>query len=329
MSNSNQIATPSFTAYLDWNIFNKIEKLGELQDPELKTYGLIKELIVNKKLTIPYSNAHISDLARGYLKNPEFANKHLQTITLLTGNLCMVQYWGIPKVKWHYRDPQEFLDSTLDESNAMAKSFSELLYIDDEPFLNALWDVQKSLLRLQRLDDSFKDLYKTDPIFNSIFPRTKIEMNKLALCEDLFQFSSRIKTDYVLYKSFQKFLNQIRLKFPQHQKLLMKNQQIIGKPAYLTWDNMVDKAYEQTKVATKNAAYDRILGQFTSTDIKGYSADERFANMIDDGLHCFYAAHCDYFITIDKRCADKSKRTYQTLKIQCKVVSPEEFVTIL
>jgi len=151
-------------------------------------------------------------------------------------------------------------------------------------------------------------------------------MNHLALCEDLFQFSSRIKTDYVLYRNFQKFLIQLRVKMPQYQKLLLKNQQIIGKPEYLSWEKLVDKSINQTKITSPNASYDQILNLFTTTDLKGYSPDERFANMIDDALHTFYAAHCNYFITIDKRCTDKAKMVYQKLKINCEVITPQEFL---
>jgi hypothetical protein len=68
------------------------------------------------------------------------------------------------------------------------------------------------------------------------------------------------------------------------------------------------------------------MSLFTKTDLKGYSSDERFANMIDDGLHCFYVAHCDYFVTIDRRCSDKSKRVYKTLKISTEVMNPDEFI---
>lgn len=317
-------------AYLDWNVFNKIEKIEQLRDTEHSVYVGIKEYIISGKVIAPYSNAHISDLARGYLKNPAYTDEHIQTINLLTGQLCIVQYWSEQKVRWHYRNPQEFLDSTLDESDITAQSFSDLLYMDGEPLLNSLWDIQKRLLQIQPVDMKFQEIFKVDPIFKSIFPRTKSEMNVLSLCEDLFAFSSRIKTDYVLYRHFQKFLTQLRLKLPQYQKMYSNAQQkVIGKPEYLSWDKIVDQAMAGSKYKSPNGAYDRIFNLFTSIDLKGYSSDERFANLIDDALHCFYAAHCDYFVTIDRRCSDKARKVYEQLKLNSKVVTPSEFIALI
>jgi hypothetical protein len=108
--------------------------------------------------------------------------------------------------------------------------------------------------------------------------------------------------------------------------LATSQQKIIGNPKYLTWESLVDNSHEQVMTVSPNADYDRIMSLFTKTDLKGYSSDERFANMIDDGLHCFYVAHCDYFVTIDRRCSDKSKRVYKTLKISTEVMNPDEFI---
>lgn len=316
----------SIYAYLDWNVFNKIEKLDQLENDEKEIYSKIKEAILNGTIIVPYSNAHISDLARGWAKNPAYTDEHIKTIETLTNNLCIVQYWGKPKLIWHYRQPREFLESTLAESKMTSESFSELMYMDDEPVMNAILDLRKTLLKLQPVPEAFKEIYKADPIFNQIYPRTKAEMNMLALCEDLYQFSNRIKTDYVLYKNFQKFLVQLRLKFPQYQKMLNNAQQkIIGKPNYLNWEQLVDRSAAQFKSTSTNADYDKIMSLFTTTDLKGYSPDERFANMIDDALHCFYAAHCDYFVTIDKRCSNKARKVYEKLKLNCSVLTPQEF----
>ncbi len=61
--------------------------------------------------------------------------------------------------------------------------------------------------------------------------------------------------------------------------------------------------------------------------MKGYQPDERFSNLIDDALHTFYGAHCDYFVTMDKRCLAKAKKIYGDLKIASKAVSLSEFVS--
>jgi hypothetical protein len=61
-----------------------------------------------------------------------------------------------------------------------AKSFSEPLYMDDEPVMNSLWDIRMSLLRMQKVDESFKEIYRLDPVLANIilccrFPHNWLE----------------------------------------------------------------------------------------------------------------------------------------------------------
>ncbi len=47
--------------YLDWNVFDKIEKIPELDDEEKQIYSQIANLLLVENLIAPYSNAHIND----------------------------------------------------------------------------------------------------------------------------------------------------------------------------------------------------------------------------------------------------------------------------
>jgi hypothetical protein len=59
-------------AYLDLNIFDRIEKKFHLSDEDRSIYSELEDLIIHGKLIVPYSNAHLNDLYRGYLKNPNY-----------------------------------------------------------------------------------------------------------------------------------------------------------------------------------------------------------------------------------------------------------------
>ena len=170
--------------YLDWNIINQIEK-------DLKPiYGDLKKLISTDEIITPYSNAHINDLVRGYEKNPDYIQGHLSIIKELTNNLCIVQYWGEKNVKWHYRDISEFFNSALEDIETSPKSYTELFnsFEDSAPGASSLWKLQLSLLKSQKLPDTFKTAFK-DPTFSKVFPKAKTEMTMLALHEDIFNFS--------------------------------------------------------------------------------------------------------------------------------------------
>ena len=80
--------------YFDLNIFDRIEKKDKLTDLEKDVYNNLESLIIENKIYVPYSNAHLNDLYRGYKKNPEYVNGHLETISRLTKNLCLFQYWN-------------------------------------------------------------------------------------------------------------------------------------------------------------------------------------------------------------------------------------------
>ncbi len=97
--------------YLDLNIFDRIEKMDILENTEREIYTELKNLIVDGKIDVPYSNAHINDLYRGFMKNPKFIEGHLDNIERLTKNLCICQYWGEKAAIWHYRGIREFFKS--------------------------------------------------------------------------------------------------------------------------------------------------------------------------------------------------------------------------
>jgi hypothetical protein len=312
--------------YCDWNVFNKLEHVTELEFAEQAIYTAIKDLVITGAIIIPYSNAHINDLVRGYLKNPDYTAGHLENITTLTKNFCITEYWGEARPRWHFRNPVTFLDDILEEQQDTSPDFSSLYESFDDPLLSATFEIRKTLLRLQPMPAAFQDIYKIDPVFNVMYPRTKTEMNLLAFCDDLYTFAQKIKTDFALYKQHRKMMIDLKNRFPQLRKTVINTEQkVIGQPDYLTWDETWEDLSKNFN-ASFNPQANKIMGLFTTTDLKGYRQDEKFANMIDDSLHCFYAAHCDYFLTLDERCFDKSVLVYNKLKINTKVLKPEIFV---
>lgn len=311
-------------AYLDWNVFDALSKLDE-NNKQIKAYVSIISLIAQKKVIAPYSNAHISDVYRGYLKNADYIKNDLSIIKRLTNNFCIVQYWGEDSARYHYRNPVDFFVSMADDTLLSRKSFAQVLTTNnDMPLIDSLWEQIKIFLKTEKLHANFKEIYHQAPIFDSIFTQSKLHMNLFSLCEDIYNFSYRIQQDYALYKDFRKYLTQVQIKFPKYAKQI-KQSSMIDIPKHLSWDSLFEEMKPNYK-SSNNLAFDRIIHLFTTTDLKGYQKDERFANMIDDALHTFYAAHCEYFVTNDKRCMDKAKLVYEKLGIKTIVSTPEEFV---
>lgn len=75
--------------YLDWNVFDRIEKIDRLNDEEKQIYLRLESILGDESIHVPYSNAHLRDLLRGYKKNPKYIKGHLEIIERLTNNLCI------------------------------------------------------------------------------------------------------------------------------------------------------------------------------------------------------------------------------------------------
>lgn len=113
--------------YLDLNVFDRIEKRETLDENTKKHYDHLYNQIVSEDIVVPYSNAHLNDLKRAYLKNSEKTLEHVENIKFLTNDLCIVNYWGDQGITWHYRDINEYFETSRIDIGLMASSFEEFI----------------------------------------------------------------------------------------------------------------------------------------------------------------------------------------------------------
>lgn len=318
------------TVYLDWNIYNKIESIANMAEDESTIYKKIEQGLLSKRIVAPYSNAHISDLIRGYVKNPNYIDGHLETLRRLTSNLCITQYWGEPRTRWHIREVGDFFKKALDDKETEQTEYYRLFEGLEDPVFGGLADktfkTYCELLKLKPIPPAFKQIYQADPIFSTIFPRTKEDMNEYALQEDIFAMRQKLLSDYVLYKNFIKYLNSMKTKYPYLQgvpgiKAIRKRPESEA----LTWDNIWEDITPDFKPSS-NPMFDQLFNHFVKADLSGYKRDERFANLCDDALHTFYGSHCMYFVTIDERCLAKAQLVYKQFAKNIKAMKPQDLV---
>lgn len=309
------------TAYIDLNIFDRLEKLDRLEQPEKQFYQTLFDLLKNKQILTAYSNAHLNDLFRGYQKNSKYIDGHLKNIESLTDNLCICQYWGEKSARLHYRNIHEFFNDKVNEWEFEPTSYDNLF--EDEPLMRQAIE----LLKLIPLPPEFKKGY-TEPMFGIMFPLSKIHNNHYALQSDIFNFQSRLKSDYGLYKSFKKYLLTSIHKMRNNKEFIKSiNSNFKDLPKHLELTDIFDD-YMPNNKTSENSLYSKIIDVFFKYDLKGYKSDGHFNNMFDDALHTFYAAHFDYFITNDDRCKYKAEKTYDKLKINTQVIKSDEIETI-
>ncbi len=305
--------------YFDLNVFDKIEKINSLNEDESIIYSELENLVLSDKITVPYSNAHLNDLFRGFQKNPNYIDGHLDNIKRLTKNLCICQYWGQNKTTWHFREIKDFFNEKQSEWEFEPQSFEELFEEGPNPLL---------LLKLKPLPKNWKLGYQQDPMFGIMYPMSKIENNMYGLTADIFNFRTRLASDYGLYKTFKVYLIKGLNKISSNKEMLKAVRgNLKDLPKHLDIFEMAEKYAPKSKTSG-NENYSRVIETFYKYDLKGYKTDANFNNMFDDSLHTFYGAHCDFFVTNDDRCQYKAEKTYERLKINTKVIKAKDYLQI-
>jgi len=307
--------------YIDLNVFDRLEKVDKLEYPDKGFYQILFSLLKDKKIVTAYSNAHLNDLFRGYKKNPTYIEGHLNNIKSFTNNLCICQYWGEKAVRWHFKNIFEFFKEKVRDREFEPISYDYLF--EGEPLMQQTLELHK----LIPLPAEFKKAY-VDPMFGIIFPLSKIHNNQYALQSDIYNFQSRLKSDYGFYKSFKTQLLTSLHKIKNNKELI--NSVISNfkdSPKHLELTDIFD-AYTPHNKTSNNSMYSKIIDVFFKYDLAGYKSDGQFNNMFDDALHTFYAAHFDFYITNDDRCKYKAERTYEKLKIPTKVIKIDEIEAV-
>ncbi|MCC5937541.1 MAG: hypothetical protein JJU34_09675 [Lunatimonas sp.] len=303
--------------YLDLNIFDRIEKKDKLSEIEKELYSELYNLITEGKIAVPYSNAHLNDLFRGFQKNPNYIEGHIENIERLTRNLCICQYWGRKEITWHFREIREFFNEKQSEWEFEASSFLDLINFEDFGDLNPL-----EMFKLIPLPIEWKLAYSQDPMFGIMYPKSRTENNYLALMEDIYDFQSKLKSDYSLYKTFKAYLIRSMSKLQSNKEMLKTIQSNFKDlPKHLDIFE-ISNLYEPK--SSENPIYQKVVETFYKYDLKGYKSDGNFNNMFDDSLHTFYAAHCEFFITNDDRCKYKAEKTYERLGLETVVIKADQ-----
>ena len=313
------------TIYLDLNIFDRIEKIDSLEEIPKQEYLKLLELISKENIDLPYSNAHLNDLFRGWKKNPNFINGHLQNIQSLTKNLCICQYWGEKNVWWHKRNIFEFFESKKDEFDIFDETLDELFdfgYGEKSPI---------HLTKKIPLPNEWISKMAKDKFSQIMFPST-IENNTLYnLFSDLYSFQIKLKSDYSFYKMFKAQLSENISTLKGNKDIVNYIRKNDEQPKHLKSDffSIIDKYKPNFEIKENdNELYYKVVETFYKYDLKGYKTDSNFNNMFDDGLHTFYASHCDVFITNDDRCKYKAEQTYEKLNIKTLVIKSNEIEKI-
>jgi hypothetical protein len=324
--------------YLDWNVITTLNQIQNIENQEDKIiFETILNIVTNKeaKIVVPFSNAHLNDLLKSYKKGErERVSQALNFISFLTQNVCLSQYWNDENSKWHIRNPIEYFESLLEdeEENNSLMNIESITSILSDYGMGNIFEIYKSIPH----NISFEQFEDTKTPLFSFLKKAKIENSMYAVIEDVFDLFNEIKNNPTAY-------NELRSSFTDNIKL-DPNVNNVGNVIELLDKTMpktmLNKSFTELYIendrteASKNKDYSKITGVFMQLDFVGYGSDKlneknKYDNLFNDALHCFYAAHCDIFITSDKKTIRKTKAVYQSEKINTFVLKPKEFIEFL
>ena len=316
--------------YLDWNVIAQM-KGGYLNE--------LLEILSNKdKFLIPYSTSHIGDIFSSYSeddKQKKRIDEDLEFITSLTNNLCLSNTGS--EVTLDTTNPKKLMQDKINDKDIM-NDFS----------LDSLEELMSDNSETKEIGKMLIALYKSIPLgttytealenpesgeyLNQIFPDLKENPTMGGLLNSFSKMYTNLneKEDYkILREVTQKGLGINRDKIYNNTnpyQLIDKVHSKLG----VSLDKYIDN--------TKNAPewFNKITNEYIMLDMHGYQEDkvrvkqnrrkETFTNTTEDAFHSSFASTCNFYIINDKKSYNKTKQTYDRLKINTIVFKPNEYI---
>jgi hypothetical protein len=310
-------------------------------DQETEVLVLKKLLEENQtKVLLPYSPAHIQDLLKGadIKENLTHIYKDLEYLDEISRQFCLMFDYekGIvtPLIESStelFKTYYEAKDDNIFDPEFYRKQLSGTIISGLDQILMLSWKhtyVDLGLETLANDKDAFdfysaffgrsmkrNTLYNFMLDLNDLFRKINSEPWVYNYITDLFREKTGLKKDKVSMQTRPiEFINQ-KLKDSEWQVDL----------------DTLGGAFSGSENKLLNNQYMKFILDYVNLDMAGYHSDtmdnkkRKYANFSNDASHFFYAAHCDYLVTNDKKLARKSKVLYEKLGINTKVLGIKEF----
>lgn len=320
-----------YRVYLDWNVISNLKRTDN------EKFCQLKSLISSNRdrLSIPFTTAHIDDLRKSIKPgiSHDLLLKDLDLLSEISNNQFINWTENITKPtighpnRFYYENIESW---TNPELNDISNIFETLISSLNEIGLESFGSTFKSTLQ----EVSFPDDIGVNKALNiheeydnlwdylNVFAKTMSEMlNKrekyIGVRANIQNNSLKISTDSTEWEAENVIdnIDEILKSFGVQQTFLELNEFVV----------------KQIK-KDKSTIYDEFTSLYLMLDMLGYKSDKlkkssnNMLNIINDGLHSFYGAHCDYLITDDKNLVKKSIAIYSKYRLKTRVLSTDEFV---
>lgn len=306
--------------YFDTNIFSNLES------DSFATFHELNRLLLLYKhnLSFFFSPAHIRDKRKADDRKLDYF-RFMETI--VSDN--HISYHAIKKNTTHYlATPLMVYEDDSPDSDMLA-----LFGFDDDNISNALKEtlihtpLPFDINQLKEVPEDFKELY------TKMFPLDIPEPNMFDFLKSQLSFSSEMTDKSSVYSETRKFI-------AQHNSILQLDEvnEDFNKAFESSYfkKNFIDYVKTSLHHTDKSQItfYELYNHSYTLLDMFGIMKDKLkskngFGNILNDGLHSYYASYCDYLVTEDKGLREKSKALYSLYNIPTTIVSPNEFIELL
>lgn len=315
--------------YLDWDVISKYKK------DEFKE---IREFILQHKdyLQFPYTPTHFKDLMKSYTPDNACFEQDLQNLDYLSENHYMA--WGQNGLEvlfqqvheyFEYVKQQEDIFSMMDIDNAIS------IFDNNEIGIGKIGNLLKTMLKQMPTGIDVND--ESRELLQKMFPNLGNNSSMWDLMKGIAPFSKQLLTNGNYYKDLRKSINDKGFKLEQNSGNWIEEQVIKkiddflqAQTTKLTFRECVNTCFQHKKEPVNKFEY--FTSAYLLLDMIGYKSDalkkpiNNMQNIQNDSEHSFYAAHCDYFVVIDKKLAIKAKVLFREFNIPTKVISPSEFI---
>lgn len=318
--------------YLDWNIISNLKR-DENKD--------LKRFIDQNKdnLLFPYSPAHFKDLMKSYSPLNIHFNEDLEMLEYLSQDHLMI--WEDTNVYPKSCDPYEYFERQKDNFTdiSIAGIWSSIEEMSNESHMTrGFIDIMKSIFKLIPIGFEINEQNKT--IIEKMFPGLSPSSSMWDLMQQIPIFGENILKNRDFYLNLRKALGDTGAKIDVNSKNWRENDVIDNIGLLLTHlgGNITFMESVESIFKFQNKKANRIeffMRAYSMLDMFGYKSDklpkqtDNFQNIQTDGEHAFFAAHCDYFVTADKKLRAKAQALYKKLNISTVILSPDEFISML
>jgi hypothetical protein len=314
--------------YCDWNVISNLKK------DEFKKIRIF--ILENKNcLLFPYSSAHFSDLMKSNKPdNSCFFNNDLQTLEWLSNKHLLRWNDKEKKLEILFAKPTEFYEKEKEYFN---------ISISDINFENIFNDLDIAGVNFGEI---FKSLFQSIPSFvpitnenseimKKMFPNLNNNSSMWELMNDSLSMGQKLLENKDYYKDLRNTTKphfhlencEIDLTIQQIEKFLQTEK------TGLTFQDYVLSPYKNRKEPVSR--YEFYTNAYLMLDMLGFKSDklpkptDNMQNIQTDAQHSFYAAHCDFFVTSDKKLAYKSQVLYKQFNISTKIIKPQDISNVI